>query len=518
MTKNKQSEWATKLLPIASLILCLPFFKWQTGLVLLIALVPYLIYLKIKFKQGDSSGVLLATWLLGFFYLLLVCSWLIVADAKSWTQLGGVSLQYLVFLMWFLLCLALSFGFLFMGYVVYAAIKRQVRYEKFLLLFPFLWVACEFGRSLLFSVLSYGDGASIGPYYNFGALGYGLAGTPLLHLSRSVGLFGLSFLVVAVNVCIVLALARKWRYVLYFLLPICLVGVITVVWRPTADKSVRVTTVQLASTDTMYYNQLADNLTEESKNSDILALPEYSYFFSYGSESQHSSVTKKVFSNNQGVLLYSQRGPMKNGRQTNQLVAARPDGQIVSAQIKSFIIPTGEYIPWAVLWGLKLAGQSKVESYFNTSVGVTSGDIHEKPIVTDKVTIGALACSGVIAADRYAALTRAGSEVLTNSASLNEFSNAPVYYEQARQFARFIAVANDRPFVQSARGGFAYIIDQDGHFLYDSHSPGLKVGSKSVTITHARTYYTRFGEWVVYVSFAVVIICLTYLLKKPRSN
>ncbi len=515
--KRKHKKNTLLILPFGSLVACLPFIFYPTGWISLVALIPLLWYLKIKFDAHDTTHIVMTLWLFGFFYLLIVCGWLINADAHSWTQLGGMSLQYLIFIMWFLLGLFLSIGFLVFGLVTRLAITKRVPFYKYLIMFPFLWVASEFGRSWLFSVIAYGKNATVGPFYNFGVLGYSLSSTELLRFSRIGGLFGLSFLIVIVNTVIVLVLLRKFKPALWLLLPVVLLGIAACI-PISATKKVPVATVQLASDDKDYYDDLAKKIPVTNVPRQVMVLPEYSYFFDYGTPAQHSSITTKLFQDNDGVIIYSRKGTAKDGLQTNEMVVASPNGDTIDTQLKSFLIPTGEYIPWIVQQGLQHSGQKKVQGYFDASLGIAKADHVEHVIKGDSLQIGALVCSGVIAPDRYRTLTNQGAELLTNSASLNEFTNTPLYHLQARQFARFIAVANDRPFVQSARGGYSYIIDHNGTTLFDSHTAGIKIGQATVGSPSYKTIYTRLGEWVGWLSAIVTIGYVVFLMYRHRPK
>ncbi len=517
INQYKNFKNSTFLYPLSALLASIPFIWYPGGWISLVALVPLLWFLKFKFISHDTTDIILVIWLFGFFYLLIVCGWLINADAHSWTRLGGISLQYLIFIIWFLLGLFLSIGFLALGLITRFAIAKRLSFEKYLLIFPFFWVACEFGRSWLFSVVSYGKNATVGPFYNFGVLGYSLTSTQLVHFSKVGGLFGLSFLVVVVNIVIILGLLNKYKQVLFMLSPVILLGALTLIPVKTTRK-IAVATVQLASDDKNYYDDLAEQIPAGDSPREVLTLPEYSYFFDYGTPAQHSNITNKLFANDNGIIIYSRKGTAKNGLQTNEMVVATPNSQILDSQLKSFLIPTGEYIPWIIQQGLKYSGQNQVQGYFDASLGIAKADHVEHVVTAGSIKIGALVCSGVIAPERYRILTKQGAQLLTNSASLNEFTNTPLYHLQARQFARFIAVANDRPFVQSARGGYAYIVDHNGATLFDSHTAGIKIGQAKVGSPSYRTIYTRFGEWIAWMASIISIGFLIYLARQPSQK
>jgi apolipoprotein N-acyltransferase len=79
------------------------------------------------------------------------------------------------------------------------------------------------------------------------------------------------------------------------------------------------------------------------------------------------------------------------------------------------------------------------------------------------------------------------------------------YHYQARDMAVLHAVANARPFAQSARGGLSYIIDQNGHYVAQTGERGYKFIEGAVQANTTKTFYTVWGDWVVWVSGAIVL-------------
>src|SRR5690606_31808727 len=68
------------------------------------------------------------------------------------------------------------------------------------------WVVSEWLRSVAFSLFLYGNGASIGDFWNFGSLGLALIDTPLGYASRVAGMYGLSLLCVSIALALYILL------------------------------------------------------------------------------------------------------------------------------------------------------------------------------------------------------------------------------------------------------------------------------------------------------------------------
>lgn len=505
---------------VSALLLAMPFLNDRFAPLSFVALLPYIWFL-VNAQHKKKPRLVLSTWLMGLFFCLQVVGWLIAAETHAWTQLNGLQLRAIIFVLWLVFGLGLSLGFLILGWLLNWFRTRVSTMVWLAAVLPAAWLVCEFGRSWLFSILMYGPGASIGAFWNFGSLGLSVSSTPLVYASRLVGLFGVSALVVVVNVAIWLITTRRWRAATVGL-AICAIlsGLGWGLYRP-ASPTVRVATVQLGSSDTDYGQGLANVIGQtkafDHQPADILVMPEYADFFESGSADLDQAIAKQVFGGRrQGLVLYSRNGPMKNGLQTNQIVATKPDGTVVLAQLKSFLVPTGEYLPWIIDGGLRLTAQRSIVDYFRGSIQVAKADHPEQVIRAPSVTIGALACSGVLAPQLYRSLVNQGAQILTNSASLNEFQHAGFYQLQARQLARLQAVAHNRALVQAARGGLSFIVSGQGRFVYDSHDQGLAIGAANVPINSSRTLYDLAGDWVVLVA-AVGLVGLGVYLTRAKS-
>jgi apolipoprotein N-acyltransferase len=79
------------------------------------------------------------------------------------------------------------------------------------------------------------------------------------------------------------------------------------------------------------------------------------------------------------------------------------------------------------------------------------------------------------------------------------------YHYQARDMAVLHAVANARPFAQSARGGLSYIIDQNGHYVAQTRERGYDFLEGTIQVNKAKTLYTIWGDWVVWISVSIVL-------------
>jgi apolipoprotein N-acyltransferase len=165
-------------------------------------------------------------------------------------------------------------------------------------------------------------------------------------------------------------------------------------------------------------------------------------------------------------------------------------------------------MPYIIEALLRVTGQSEALELNKVTQNVKKGEKTEPPVSVAGKTIGALACSGAIAPELYRSMVVQGAEVLTNSASLGTFTNAPLYHAQTRQMARFNAIANARPYVQASTGAYSYAIDSNGKFVFRTTKTGLNHQFLSIQTNKAYTWYSKLGEWVVLASLILTITLL----------
>jgi apolipoprotein N-acyltransferase len=80
--------------------------------------------------------------------------------------------------------------------------------------------------------------------------------------------------------------------------------------------------------------------------------------------------------------------------------------------------------------------------------------------------------------------------------------------------ARFIAVANDRQFIQSSRGGQSFAINKNGGFDVQSSGPKTQYYNIVIEPNSSRTPYSQLGEWFL----AITTLLLGIYLFKIAIN
>jgi apolipoprotein N-acyltransferase len=504
------------VLPIVSAIaLATPFLFYSAGWLSLVCMLPFLYYLDYVSKNKSGKNYIFSIWAVGAIFFFIVVQWLLNTRPDNWAYIEGWQGGIGLLVIYLIVVSILSLQFLIFG-LIHRKLKINLFSKWSLVVLPAVWVVAEYLRSVLFSIITYGPNGSIGPFWNFGVLGFAGAVTPLGFTSRIAGLYGLSFIIVAINLAIFWLVHRRYK------LPLVVFGVIlvitilsTIIFSNSTGSTISVTAVQLPPTDdnsltTQYQQQLKQDMQSiETKNNsiDLLLLPEYSEFFT-NDDGSAKDITKDYLNLNGGVVTSINGTESEGAKASNDLVVYSQNGEIQARHEKQFLIPVGEYMPYIIATLLRITGQSQALEINESTQTIKRGEHKEPTVNVAGRSIGALACSAAIAPELYRSMVTQGAEILTNSASLGTFTYAPLYHSQSRQMARFDAIANARPFVQASTGAYSYFIDQNGKFIYRTTKTGLSFKQLEMQTNKNLTWYSRFGEWVVFVSLILTIVLL----------
>ncbi len=391
-------------------------------------------------------GFMVSGFANAFLFQISPANWTI--SMKSWFALLATTLS------WVLISgfCALAFGGL--GFVLYRLHSTKWR----LLCLPILFAGAELLRSYMYALMAYAPHGSLSPNFNWGSLAVPASGTPLVFASRIVGFFGLTVLVVSINIALYAAFRRRYMTSVGLLAVATFVTIVG--WQignsRGGGQALRVAVVHLGEQDAL---TTWDQQTWPQKNTNILVLPEYSEI---RSNPNYRQILAQL--SDSGVAITSERrGASPSG--TNQIVFLDHKGNVIDGQDKTFLIPTGETLPYVLQASFWLMRLGYMNTFFTYSQQISPGRNAEHPVQSGGVVVGALACSGVSALSEYRQLSRQGAKVLTNSASLSFLDHSSVYHVYARNMARFQAVSNNRPFIQASRSGESYIMDNQGRIL-----------------------------------------------------
>jgi apolipoprotein N-acyltransferase len=443
--------------------------------------------------------------------------WMLHADIGGMAQVSTPIGLIVVVIFMFLMAAVMTLALLPLGYFVYVLKKAYPKNSGIiLLLLPALVVVCEYLRSILSSIYQYGPGGSIGDYWNFGSFGLAAVQSPLDYMSKYLGLYGLSFIVVAISALLVWIFTRKTHklpligVLVAFILVLGLAGKLDDSHNIKSIESTKHASVQSISSEYYSYQDPMMIEYEDTAKKDLILLTEYSGI----SESDNSNVFNKYIKNrlsNDGVAIDVRGGSSDKRAGTLQFV--NNSGITTDTIIKGLLIPNGEYLPLTTTLLLKLTGNASVVKDFNETRKLQKGEtvrVHN----TSGLTIGPVACSGILSRQDYRKLTKNGAEVLTNSASLVILGRSNAYFNQSLAMARFHAIANQRTFIQASKSAPSFALDTQGKYIFRSITADSKFTDMTFQTNSNQTFYTRYGETVLYFSVFIVMLSSAILIRK----
>ena len=497
------------LIVLSGFVLSLPFLRIQLGWLGFITLLPFL-YLLLRFekKKLKTRKIIKYIWLVGMVFMAITISWMFQLNTVGLLQDPITKVIFLPLTLG-LMVLFFSSGFALFGWL-YTKLKVSLNNKSSFLLLPAIWVVGEFVRSVVFSICSLGEGGSVGMHWNFGALGLGVAVTPMVFASRIVGLFGLSFVMVLINLSIFQLIRRKFVVYSIGIILACLAVALIGFYgyrHTTASAPQKVGIVHLGPLEDIdYENSLLSQSDKVNDKVDLVIFPEYSHLFEEDrlKDADQAIVNKLVEGPDSRII--TTRSVTDNGKDTNAIVELTTDNKEISKQGKTFLIPGGEYVPYIYKALLIASANYELIRHHEGQNTVYQSKVPIKPINIQGVNYGVLACSGIIAPEFYRGLVNDGASVLVNSASLSTMGMGKEFFDQAYQMARFQAVANSRPLIQSARGEKSYIMNHNGQIVIQNNKQDTTYMIGYLYPNSAKTIYSLLGEWVAYSSIIGLFI------------
>lgn len=494
------------LIVLIGIVMSLPFLSYSLGWIVLFSAVPFFWYInRINKIKLSVKQYIFRIWSIGIVFFSIVISW--IYNIRATDLIADPWLRWLfLFLTLAIITVVFSVGFLIFAFVI-RRFKLSLEKPVSFLAIPALWIVAEYIRSLAFSVVSYGRGASIGDFWNFGNFGFAASITPLAYAGRLIGFYGICFLVVIINMAIFQLLFGKLKKQATAALVVVLLVAISgyLIYKNPKDPktdNIGLTFIESDFTTSDKYQQSLINIFNNNQLPDpkVLILPEYSGLFD---EPYAADLDKKlvsiVFTSNKAQIITSRSLYNDKGR-TNAVVLLDEQGNMQAAQDKQFLIPGGELVPYLYQGILVASGNANFVVGHQEEKSIMKGTKAAEPIQIDGINYGVLACSGAIAPEYYRKLTKSGAEVLVNTASVASMGLDGFYFEQSKQMARFQAVANSRDFIQSSRGGQSYVINRNGDFEMQSNGKKTQYFDINIQSDSTKTLYTVFGEWVLALS------------------
>ena len=509
---------------LSGLMLFLSFPKIDFYLLAWIALVPLLLFLYGKdkwtaFKAGFFAGII---------YFFGTTYWIY----NSINQYGSVPLLPSLLIVLFLCAYLSLYPAIFS--LFYSLYIKKTDYPV-MFIAPILWTTLEYVRSYALSGF---------PWSSLGYSQYKFL--PFIQIADITGIYGISFLIVAVNGAIADILLLKRRHderPLYSFLPtfsgfviISLALISTLAYglfrlnqqRPGSDITVAVAQGNIEQDkkwDPSYQKMVLDTYKEISlsvagNKPDLIIWPETSAPFYFGNNKVLTDDMVAFQKQLNSYLLFGSvmlkeqylksrkqgngKKPQKSElRATNSVILLNKDGNVSYIYDKIHLVPFGEYVPLRSLL------------FFVEKLTVGIGDYSPGYSYTKAVTpfgsFGTLVCYEIIFPGLVRKFYTRGGDFMVTITNDAWFGNTNGPYQHF-SMSVFRAIENRKPVVRAANTGISGFIDSSGRIVNKT-----SLFQKTSIVGKVRTdrtlsAYTKYGDIFSY----LCIVCSLLLFIKKK--
>ena len=480
------------LLFISVLLLVLSFPRFDFEFLAWVALIPW--FLAIEEKSAKETARF--SFILGFIFWLVVLIWL-----RLVTAVGLVLLAVYLALYFSLWGLGIKF------------IQRKTNFSL-VIISPVLWVSLEWLRGNLFTGF---------PWLPIGNSQY--LNLPLIQIAEISGVYGVSFLIVAVNALLAeiliqlkkkgfTALKSKWisALIVTILLFVCFgygKRVLNVDKESESQRNIKIAVIQGNISQEVkwvteyedYNREVYQRLTEEvvTNHPDLIIWPETAVTVSLPQDLEwHNTLSFLAEASASFLLVGSPYYSKDKGNYFNSAFLISPQGEIISRYDKLHLVPFGEYVP------KKNYFPRFFDKIFQEVGNYTPGN-NKTIFRIPQGNFNVLICFEDIFPDLVRQFVKKGSELLINTTNDVWFGKSSAPF-QHMAMGVFRAVENRRYLVCCANTGISTFISPQGKILgrvEDNAGNPLWVRGfliQKVGLLRKFTFYTRFGDCFAYLN------------------
>ena len=397
-----------------------------------------------------------------------------------------------------------------------------------------LWVIAEWASAWWFGIQNFGTGSVVEPHATLAFLGNTLSRDEVLvQLAWAGGVYALSAFVAASSALayrmmrgnsrerhaltlIALALFISW-----------LAGHMALARVADTEGGTRIRIAMVSTQQPAVYvptkEQNAESLQAfvdilpQTRGADIVVLPEGSGFLNLLREpapANAASVLRSVYAGAPPPALidsgsaYSSHGTLRSRMEVYDTGKGTSE-----SEDKRFILPYGEYMPTYVRVFVAMIGKEASLAPIVAGRGLTPGD-DTRPLTAGPASVGALFCDEAMSPVLYRSLAARGADVLINVSSHGWFHGSHLVADQMLNVAIVRAVESRRWYVQASDVSPSFALDPYGRVATSSAWGTMGAITVSAEARDDITPYVRFGPWVIWSAFLVLLI--TYVRSRWR--
>jgi apolipoprotein N-acyltransferase len=494
---------------LSGILLILIFPRFDLELVAWIALVPLLLSILIA---SDQKQAFYSGFITGFIYFLGNTYWVV----NSIYYYGHLPF-YLSILILLGMVLILSLYIGLFGFLYHLFSKRISLPSS--ILAPVLWTTIELARTYLLSGF---------PWASLGYSQYRLF--PVIQMADITGVYGISFLVVAVNGAIAdILIYRKVKRPLLLIGPafsiILLIATIGYGFLRLSEidqaKELKVSLVQGnieqdKKWEPRFQREVFDTylrLTREvlRYNPDIIIWPETATPFYFGRDRVYTEELISFVKESKIYLLFGTQRvkSFEHGKYylANSAYLLSPAGEISGSYDKIHLVPFGEYVP---IKGVLFFVDKLVEGIGD----FTSGNRYEI-FETPKGRFGTVICYEIIFPGLVRKFVKEGAEFMVTITNDAWFGHTSAPYQHF-SMAVLRAVENRVSIARAANTGVSGFIDGKGKILKASDIFHEGTYTLNIKASSKKTFYTKHGDIFAYICLGLTLMFLLLIFQRTK--
>jgi len=453
-------------------------------------------------------------FLTGLTSFLGVLYWIVIAVHTY----GNVPLFLsVVILLLLVLYLSLYFGTFAM---LFRFTEQRLGY-RMLMLTPLFWVALEYLRSFFLTGF---------PWANLGHSQY--LNLPLIQIVDMTGVYGLSFVILWVNVTLYLVLhqwpEKRFPYREVLITALMVTGILlygyikmtTVTQQAQQQKALKVGLAQgnidqaikwseSVQRETLkIYEGLSLKLGKEEP--DLIIWPETAAPFFFQDAKELQPLILDIPVRTRAFLLFGSPSYKIVNRKVdhyNSAYLVSSSGAIVGKYDKVHLVPFGEYVPLGEI--LKLGSLGEGIGDFKSGKEVINLSLPQGKF-------GVLICFEIIFPDLCRRFVKEGANFLVTITNDAWFGKTSAPYQHL-SIATFRAVENRVYIARAANTGISAFIDPSGKILKQGEIFTEEAISGAIRLSSSMTFYTLYGDVFAWLCFGFSILLLAYIFFRKRA-
>jgi apolipoprotein N-acyltransferase len=339
-----------------------------------------------------------------------------------------------------------------------------------------------------------------------------------LRLSPFTGVYGLSFVFMMMATALALALMRRSRLELLWLVPLLFLTFLpdlppaqrgreaALLVQPNLSETAEWTPQSVDQMQrNLAYLTMRGALAETRHPPSIVVWPEVPAPLYYPEDERFRNYVDNLARTVHAHLLLGVVAHRPTGAPLNSAALVSPAGIPVSRYDKVNLVPFGEFVPWPFGFANKISTEMGDFAAGNRVVVSPVGD-HK---------IGAFICYESVLPGFVRKFAAGGAEVLFNLSNDGWFGKSAAR-QQHLYIVRMRAAENRRWILRSTNDGITATIDSAGR-LRGTLPPYVEATSYTgFSYSAERTFYTQHGDWFVLVCAVMVVLCLAAEWARPK--